>query len=121
MTTDKADELTFSIKISREASNYKMGIAAQSVLIGVFCILGLIQEILALTSHTLLPFMQKEMGRAITHVLVASLSLGFLGGIGIYISIIEIFFALVCYLTATAEAWNPIEIDSGSGYEPSTT
>ena len=114
-------ELTFEIKVSTEASNFKLGFAVQSILIGLFCFFAFISEIVALAGAVFFHFMQKEMSRAITHALVSCFSLGFCGGFGIYCAIIEIFFAVVFYITAMVEAWNPPEgADLANTYEPST-
>lgn len=100
--------------------NYHLGVTVQSALVGLFCIIALAHEIMALTSRTLLPFMKRDMARAITHLLIGCFALGFCGGMGIYASIIEMSFAVVCYITAIVKAWNP-----GSGepveYDQSTT
>ena len=120
VTRDDVD-LTFEVKISTEASNFKLGFAVQSIMVGFFCFLAFISEIVALAGATFFHFMQKEMSRAITHALVSCFSLGFCGGFGIYCAIIEMFFAVVFYITATAEAWNPPEgADTANTYEPST-
>lgn len=110
----------YSLDITHKAKNYKLGITVQSALIAVFCLLAISHEIMAVCSKTFLPFMEKEMSRAITHILIACFSLGFCGGIGIICSIIELAFALICYITAIIEAWNP-STNEPPEYEQSTT
>ena len=115
------DDPVFTLKVEASASNYKFGIMVQSLLIGIFSFLAIIHEILAMSSKVFFPFMEKEMARAITHVLNGCFGLGFCGGMGIIASIIEMCFSVFCYITAIVEAWNPENADSPDDYEQSTT
>ena len=110
-------DLSFSWDLSSDAVNYKLGIAVQSLLVGLFCTIAVFSEVMALTGNLsmVLPFMEKEMGRAVTHLLVAFLALGFCGGAGMYCAIVEGFFAVMFYLAATAEDCNAVERNSDNG------
>ena len=121
MVTRDDISISFQIEVSSDAVNFRLGLAVQSILIGVFCLLAVISEMMALAGREFLFFMQKEMSRSITHLLVCAFSLGFCGGFGIYCAIIELFFAIVFYIVATVEAWNPPESnDAANTYDLST-
>jgi hypothetical protein len=68
----------------------------------------------------LLRFVQKDISRCAVHVIVAGLALGFSGGVGLWTAMLEFGFAVVCYLTATVDAWNRIETDSGEVSDPTS-
>lgn len=106
---------SFSFSFDYTVTNYKLGIIVQCAMIAIFCLLAAIHEIAAMFNTTLFPFMNQDIGRAIVHAIVACLSFGFCGGYGLIIEIIELFIALLCFATSTIEAWNPVDIDSGSG------
>ena len=114
---DNKDFLTFSFEFDLNSQNYKLGIIVQCVVIAAFCFFAAIHEIASICNTTLFPFMEKDMGRAAVHIILAGLSLGFCGGYGLIIECIQVFVALLCFCTSTSEAWNPIDIESGSGGE----
>jgi hypothetical protein len=113
-------DLHLRIPKGPEPVNYKLGFAVQSLLVSLACLLLAANEVFAIFSRPLLPFVQKDISRSTVHVIVAGLSLGFCGGIGLWTAILEFGFAAVCYLTATVDAWNRIETDSGGVSDPTS-
>ena len=117
MVRNEDVDLSFSWAVSADAANYKIGLAVQSLLVGLFCVIAVFSEVMALSGHLdwVLPFMDKEMSRAITHLIIAFMALGFCGGAGMYCAIIEGFFAVMFYLIATVDACNSVEKHSDNG------
>ena len=111
------DYLTFSFTFDLNAQNYKLCVIVQCSVLDSFCFFAAIHEIAAIFNTTLFPFMEKDMGRAAVHIIVAGLSLGFCGGYGLIIECIQAFVAFLCFCTSTSESWNPIDLESGSGGE----
>jgi hypothetical protein len=52
---------------------------------------------------SILLFLQSDLSRAIAHMIVSGLLVGFCGEIDFSRAIIELSFSIVCYLTATAD------------------
>jgi hypothetical protein len=120
LVADPAADLQLRIRPNTEPVNYKLGFAVQSLLVSLACFLLAASEVLTILVRPLLPFVQKDISRSTVHVIVAGLALGFCGGVGLWTAILEFGFAVVCYLTATVDAWNRIETDSGDLSDPTS-
>lgn len=111
MTTYE-EMLVFEFTFQLSSKNYRLGIIVQSAMVAILSLIFSIHEFAAIGSHIFLPFLGNDMGRAIVHVISAVLSLGFCGGIGIYICLFQVLVSVICFVTATAEEWNPNEVES---------
>ena len=88
----KEEYLQFSFTFDETVQNYKLGIIIQCVLLAAFCLFAAIHEIASIFNTTLFKFMEKDMGRAAVHIVVAGLSLGFCGGYGLIVECIQLKF-----------------------------
>jgi hypothetical protein len=110
-------DLSFKLQVNTEALSYRLGFAVQSVLIGTFAALGAVHEFLQMFSKAgIFPFMSDTMARAVIHAMVSLTSFGFCGGMGFYGACVGLLFGIVCYIAATAEAWDPSDVDSDGGH-----
>jgi hypothetical protein len=114
-------DLSFRVEISTEAHSYRLGFAVQSIIIGVFSVIGVVHELLdVFFAYVLYPFMNDIMSRALIHNLLALMSLGFCRGLGFYGACISFLVGVICYIAATVEAWNSSDAESEGGHAASS-
>lgn len=70
--------------------------------------LGLVNEICTFFKRkSFLPFIKSDINRAIAHLLIAFLVIGFKGAFGFFAMIIFVVLSFIYYITNIVKNWNP--------------
>jgi hypothetical protein len=109
---DYESSMTFSFKITIEPLNYSLGFLIQSLVLAILSGVIVLHELFALFWRPVFVILKRNGSRAMLHVIVGCLSVGFCAGIGFFAALYQLIVGGLWYALTALKNWNPGDVSS---------